>query len=96
MLDLAAQTLGEAGFGVTDDLVSLGMSSLLAMRFAATLQSRHDARVRVSDIMKTPTVRGIAALIDEARHGQSMGLGAHEKRERYPLSENQRGLYIDW
>ncbi len=96
VLDLAAQTLGEAGFGVTDDLVSLGMSSLLAMRFAAALQSRHDARVRVSDIMKTPTVRGIAALIDKARHGQGMGLGAHEKRERYPLSENQRGLYIEW
>ncbi|MBQ1312492.1 MAG: amino acid adenylation domain-containing protein, partial [Blautia sp.] len=96
VLDLAAQMLGEAGFGVTDDLVSLGMSSLLAMRFAATLQSRHDARVRVSDIMKTPTVRGISALIDKASHEQGMALRAFEKRERYPLSENQRGLYIEW
>ena len=96
MLELAAQMLGETDFGVTDDLVSLGMSSILAMRFAAALQSRHDARVRVSDIMTTPTVRGIASLIDDGSHGPAIALRAHEKREQYPLSENQRGLYIEW
>ena len=82
-------------FGVCNDLVSLGLNSLNLIRVCADIKEKTGAQVRSADIMRDPTIRSIGRLIDGTgeEHPQ---ISAHEAREYYPLSGNQRGVYIDW
>ena len=94
VFDIVSEMLKTTAFGVTNNLVSLGLSSLAAMRLSAALQNQLHVQVKMADIMKQPTVRGIVAALSETDDQQT--LKPYERREFYPLTENQRGLYIDW
>ena len=94
VFDIVSEMLKTTAFGVTNNLVSLGLSSLAAMRLSAALQNQLHVQVKMADIMKQPTVRGIVAALSETDDKQT--LKPYERREFYPLTENQRGLYIDW
>ena len=98
VFEAAAEILGTEAFGVTSNLISQGMSSIAAMRLAAVLESRLGLRVRVADILKQPTVRGILEG-GKAPAGATSWEGRlrhYPEREYYPITENQRGLFIDW
>ena len=85
-------------FGVTNNLIALGLNSLGIMRLSGMIQARYQANVRVADMMRAPTIRSIADSI----RGQ-IGAGddaprihAYDRRETYPVTENQRGVFLDW
>ena len=47
--------------------------------------------------MREPTIRQIAGELTQTDTDSDIPqLTAYERRERYPLTENQRGVYIDW
>ncbi len=98
LLPLAAEILGTDRFGVTDNLISLGLSSLAMMKLAADIKRTLGGHVSVAEIMKAPTVREIAAVLRRAEDAADKGaiLSAQEPREYYPLTENQKGVYLDW
>ncbi|MCR4763362.1 MAG: amino acid adenylation domain-containing protein, partial [Lachnospiraceae bacterium] len=102
---IVAEQLGTEEFGVTTSLISMGLSSLGVMRLSMTLNVELGRSPLVSDIMKDPTIRGMAAHLgtadekavnkeDSAESGA--GIHAYGKRDYYPITENQRGLFIDW
>ena len=91
LFDIIAQQLGTEAFGVTTNLVTIGMSSLDAMRLSMAIGSETGLRVTVSDLLETPTVRQIAE--KEVLHSSII---THHVQDYYPLTENQRGIYIDW
>lgn len=91
---ITAQILGKDTFGVTTNLIAQGMSSIAAMRLAAALEGQLGIKIRVADIMKKPTVREMAALKLSANTVE--GLQHYPARKYYPITENQRGLFIDW
>jgi amino acid adenylation domain-containing protein/non-ribosomal peptide synthase protein (TIGR01720 family) len=95
ILNVAVKFVKAENFGVTNNLISLGMSSLSTMRFSAALKSELDLQVRVADIMKNPTIRAIADLLQDDTRVQRT-VKAYTKREFYPLTGNQRGVYLDW
>ena len=82
-------------FGVENDLVSLGLNSLSAIKLCAALKEKFGVQIKAVDVLKQPTIRAVEALIN-AGGNVSDGIKAYEKRDFYPLSENQRGVYIDW
>jgi len=92
LLDIFKERLG-MDFGVTNNLYSLGMTSIVAMRTTAEIRKRTGLVVLVRDILKHPTVRELAQLAQEAPAQEA---AAHAHRDYYPLTENQRGVYIDW
>ena len=92
LFDIVAELLGITNFGVTNNLLSLGLSSLGAMRLSVTIQNKLSEQVTVAAIMREPTIRQIAAQFTHSSASQT----AYERREYYPLTENQRGVYIDW
>ena len=97
--DIVAQQLGTDKLGVTTSLVSLGLSSLGVMRLSMAMHKELGESPLVSDIMKDPTIRGMAACLGVNRREEgtgTTGIGTYEVREYYPITENQRGLYIDW
>ena len=94
IFDIVAESLQMTDFGVTNDLIALGLSSLAAMRLSAAIKKRLGIQILMKDIMQHPTVREIASLAKDA--GQVIELKPYEKREWYPLNESQRGMYVDW
>ena len=94
VFDIVSEQLKTSQFGVTDNLVFYGLSSLSAMRLAVVLDNRLDVRIRMADIMKAPTVRAIAAKLEKSE--QTNILRPYAPQTFYPLMENQRGLYLEW
>lgn len=95
IFDIVKSTLNLEEFGVTNNLVGLGLSSLIAMRLVAAIQQKIDATIKLADMMKEPTVRGLARLVDK-QESDGIELKAGEMKDYYPLSENQKGVYVDW
>ena len=91
---VVAEILRMQDFGVTNDLISLGLSSLAAMRLSAAIKKQLDIQLLMKDIMQHPTVRQLTTLAENARN--TIQLKPHEKRQFYPMNESQRGMYVDW
>ena len=93
VLELIAKMLKTTQIGVTDNLLHWGLSSLAAMRLSTLLQRHFGVYVKMTEIMKLPTVRAIASMLSKA---SDSSLPVFEQRASYPLMENQRGLYLEW
>ena len=83
-----AESLQMTDFGVTNDLIALGLSSLASMRLSATIKKRLGIQILMKDIMQHPTVREIASLAENAK--ETIVLKPYDKREWYPLNETTR------
>jgi acyl carrier protein len=53
--------------GVDDDVMELGADSLQMVEMATRIEEELDVEITVGDIFDTPTVRGLAVLVDEVR-----------------------------
>lgn len=95
LFEVTAELLNYDKFGVTTNLISIGLTSLLAMRLSAAIQQKTNRTIPTKDILMQPTLRQLA-LIADGTSATTQQLAAHEKQEFYPLTENQRGVYVDW
>ncbi|MFF7333604.1 alpha/beta fold hydrolase [Streptomyces sp. NPDC008150] len=66
---LFEELLGVPGLGRHDDFFDYGGHSLLAVRLAGRIGEETGRELPVSVLMKTPTVRGVAAALDAAHRG---------------------------
>ncbi len=92
------EILKNDSFGVTTNLISVGMTSLLAMRLIAQMQQKYGWNVKMKDLLSSPTIRQSAAMIDasEGKTATETSRTVYPHQDSYPLTENQRGVYIDW
>lgn len=93
---IVADVIGHDSFGVTTNLLKVGLTSLLAMRLVATIAKRRDVRITSKEAMADPTVRGLVKAIANAFSTQEAPKAAAKIRKYYPITENQRGVLIDW
>ncbi len=97
LFDLAAEVLRHNQFGVTSNLISMGLTSLSAMRLGVMIQQSFGKAVPTRDIIQNPILRLISDIIDgRLSSGGTQIAKVHEIQTYYPLTENQRGVYIDW
>lgn len=97
LFDLVQRQLGNKNFGVTTDLISIGLTSLGAMRLSIAVGSKLNLRLTANDILSTPTIRQLADIAGKRQTGDIVDLEVlHKDQDYYPLTENQRGVYIDW
>lgn len=92
---IVSELLGHNAFGVTTNLLKTGLTSLLAMRLVATIAKRMNVRITSKEAMADPTVRGIIKAISAVGADVPAAKTIH-KRKYYPITENQRGVLIDW
>ena len=92
---LAAEMLGVARIGVTDDFFTLGGHSLLAMRLVARCNERYAADVALRQFLRAPTIARLASEVDATRGAAlSGGIGikqAHDGR----LPHGRRQAHAD-
>ena len=95
VFNIVAELLKTDQFGVTTNLRHMGVTSIAAMRLGGNLSRRLGVQVAIKDILAEPTVRAIALRVADSA-GEDVPTMQYDKREYYPLTENVRGLYLDW
>jgi amino acid adenylation domain-containing protein len=84
--------------GVDDDFFELGGDSLKAMTVAANIHKELNVKVPLEKIFKIPTIRGLAAYINETaeenKEDEYQRIEPVEKKEYYPVTSAQKRLYI--
>lgn len=93
---IVSEHLNTEMFGVTTNLISIGLSSLSAMRFVAAIQHHLGEQIKITDVMRQPAICDIVDLIQRTTDCKDAKLQAYEKRDSYPLAEKQHGVYLDW
>ena len=81
------ELIGVSGIGVDDDFFALGGHSLLATRVLSRISETMGAHLTVREFFESPTIRGLAAIIDRARDrtGPSRQAELEEDREEFLL-----------
>lgn len=97
VFEIAATILGHDAFGVTTNLLKVGLTSLLTMRLVAMIAKEKKIRISAKEAMANPTVRGIADTLSKAEKTDNDIIHKPKStRKYYPITENQRGILIDW
>ncbi len=79
--------------GVTDSFFDLGGNSILTVRFAALLADRLARKLPLVSLFQYPTIRGLAALLDEPGEGSAGGddrLDERALKQRRALAARRR------
>ncbi|NLH23699.1 MAG: AMP-binding protein, partial [Bacteroidales bacterium] len=94
---IVSDILQTDAFGVTTNLLSIGLTSLLAIRLSVKVKQELDKNLPTKDILKLKTIRLLARLLtrEEQEPGIS-GITTYPAQEYYPLTETQKGIYYDW
>lgn len=89
---IAQEITGQA-VGLTSSLLNLGLTSISSIKLAVLIQKATNKTIGISEIMGSKTIEKIAALL-EAREAIELK-EAYEKRDSYPLTQNQYGIYVE-
>ena len=86
------------GFGRTDDFFQLGGHSILATQVVARARRLFGVEVDVRSVFEEPTLRGLAARIDErlrsGQHVEEQAIEAVPRTHEMPLSFSQQRLWV--
>jgi len=97
LFDIVTEQLGTDRIGVTTNLISYGLTSLSAMRLTVSIAQKLEVNIPVNEIIKKPTIRHLAEWTESRHSGDEPDLSTYRSDDGlYPLTENQRGVYIDW
>ena len=92
LFSIISAVIGNTGFGVTTDLFYAGMSSLSAIKITAQISKKYDISLSAQEVIRAKTIRAIEALVAQAGGAKRV---RYEKRESYPLTQSQMGVYMD-
>ena len=97
LFDIVSDILKTKDFGINTNLFSLGLTSILAIKLSLIIGKKLGIDIQTKDILKLKTIQRIAEI---TRKKEGTGLTGHatifRKRDHYPLTENQLGIYYDW
>lgn len=96
MTRLWAEVLGIDAdkIGMDSDFFRLGGHSLKATVLAGRIYSRWHARLPLADLFNHPTPAFCCRMVQEAAGDRHIGPQPREKRDYYPLTPAQEGVYI--
>ena len=86
--------LDDDGFGVTDNLFKMGFTSLTFMRLNSDIYHEFKVTLKHTDLMKTPTVREISWLVENASSDDENDISEYLSSDIYPMSSQQKRLYV--
>lgn len=95
LFDVVAELLNTTDFGVTTNLISMGLTSIGAIKLSVNVQKLMGCSLKTKDIMRTPTIRQLASMVEHGSQEEEK-LETYPVQTYYPLTPNQMGVYIDW
>ena len=85
LFNIASAILGHDKFGMTTNLISIGMTSLSAMKFGAQVEQQLGWQLKTNDIMRTPTLRQLAAIGGTQHQGIFKDMKMSDNGEAKPI-----------
>ena len=84
------------GLGIDHNFFEIGGHSLKVMVLVSRIHKELNVEIPFSQVFKTPTIREMAAYIQQAEVSQFTEITPLEKREYYPVSSSQRRIHLEW
>ncbi|MDL2261553.1 amino acid adenylation domain-containing protein [Methanimicrococcus sp. OttesenSCG-928-J09] len=91
LAEIVKGLLKETEIGINTDLMYAGLNSLSAIKAAALMTEKTGRKISAVDIMREKTIERIESLLEKSEIYTEK---QYEKREKYPLTNNQLGLYF--
>jgi acyl carrier protein len=94
--EIWAEVLSHPTIGIDDNFFEIGGHSLKATLAIIRIHKELGREVPLAQIFKTPTIRGLSGYIkrETGTNGIFRPVESAEKRDYYPLSPAQEGLYV--
>ena len=92
LYDICSEILDFKDFGVTDNLFSLGFSSLSLMKLSHEIYSNFSTSLSFKTLMDAENICDLEKLLTNTSEVEKINYG---KQEYYPLSHNQLNVYIE-
>jgi amino acid adenylation domain-containing protein len=92
IFEIIAEVIDNDQFGINTDLFYVGMSSLSAIKITGMLSKKYHVSMNAKDVIKGKTIKAIEGLIIQ---GARTTEETFEKREYYPVTASQMGVYYD-
>lgn len=92
LFDITKNFLGIETFGVTTNLISMGLTSMGAIKLSLLIQKEMGLKLKTKDILSNPTIRKWTNHIQK----EDEQIRVYDKLDYYPLTGNQLGIYLDW
>ncbi len=92
LYDICSDILNFKDFGVTDNLFSLGFSSLSLMKLSHEIYSNFNTILQFKTLMEAENIRDLETLLNNSNKTDKI---TYKKQEYYPLSHNQLNVYIE-
>ncbi len=80
--------------GINDSFFDKGGHSIIAIALISRIYKNFNVKLPLGELFKAPTVKGISEYLKEATKGKYSDVEAVEKKEYYPMSAQQKGLYF--
>ncbi len=91
---LWSETLGIDKIGIYDNFFSLGGHSLRAISLVSEVFKEMNVEISLVEFFKNPTIKGMANYLNSSRSSIYESIEPENKREYYPLSSEQKRLFI--
>jgi amino acid adenylation domain-containing protein/thioester reductase-like protein len=95
LFEIVSDLLKIKDFGVTTELFYLGLTSILAIKLSILIEKKLQVSLQTKEILKLKTIRLLAELASSKETATTNEL-AYPKRDYYPLTETQMGIYYEW
>ena len=92
LYDICSGILNFKDFGITDNLFSLGFSSLSLMKLSHEIYSSFNTALPFKILMDAENIRDLEDLLNSSDKTERIN---YQKQEYYPLSHNQLNVYIE-
>jgi fengycin family lipopeptide synthetase D len=98
LVEIWGEVLGieKQGIGIDHDFFESGGHSLKAMGLVGKIHKEFNIEIPVSEIFKSPTIRGTAAYINKKEETLYFAIEPVEKKEYHAVSSVQKRLYVLW
>ena len=90
LFDIVSSVTGNVNFGINTNLYRAGLTSLGAMKLNLLLAEEFGITAKTSDIHENNTIVLLEQFIQNAPKQV-----VHEKRESYPLTGSQKGIFVE-
>ncbi|MCY9027723.1 surfactin non-ribosomal peptide synthetase SrfAA [Bacillus inaquosorum] len=92
--DIWAHVLQAEQVGVYDQFFDIGGHSLAGMKMLALVHQELGVELSLKDLFQSPTVEGLAQVIDSAEKGTIISISPAKKQDTYPVSSPQKRMYV--
>ena len=98
LFKIVSGMIGSTEFGTTDDLYTLGFTSLTLMKLNSLIYNETNVNIDITSLFNNPTVQSLAYKIDnniESDIDVDEIIESAKNTEYFPLTSNQLGIYYE-